>query len=211
MSVGVSKQLRLPTALAILAICVPAVVKGTDVVRFAIAEARLDQGQDSLEALKGWRDSTGVAGNARDPARLTVTNGDRTVLARQHDALEDYLTLKPLSPVKWLALAFADLSLDKPIAQATGAYQMSLVTGPYEGYVMPRRAIAGALLWEKLGSDERIGAARDLALATFTTSDLVVLRGILGAKLEDTRSSIRFEMLQIEGLQADRLQDLALQ
>ena len=53
--------------------------------------------------------------------------------------------------------------------------------------------------------------ARDLALAELTTPQELVLKAILAAKLQDTRDAVRFEMLQIEGLQADRLNKLGLQ
>lgn len=181
------------------------------VTRFAVAEMRLDPSQDGVEALKGWRDETGVAAAARDPSRLKATDRGADALERQRSALKDYLAIKPLAPVKWLALADTELSSGEPTDVTVRAYAMAQITGPYEGYLMPRRAVLGTLLWEKLGPDERIRAARDLALAELTTQQELVLKAILAAKLQDTRDAVRFEMLQIEGLQADRLNKIGLQ
>lgn len=208
---ALSLSLRFVTALAVCAVCVPATLEGAMVTRFAVAEMRLDPSQDGLEALKGWRDETGVAAAARDPSLQKASDRSVDALERQRAALKDYLAMKPLAPVKWLALADAELSAGEPMDVTVRAYAMAQVTGPYEGYLMPRRAVLGTLLWEKLGPDERIRAARDIALADLTTQQEVVLKAILAAKLPDTRDAVRFEMLQIEGLQADRLDKIGLQ
>ena len=208
---ALSLSLRFVTTLAVCAVCVPAILEGAMVTRFAIAEMRLDPTQNGLEALKGWRNQTGVAAEARDPSLQRATDRGADAVERQRAALKDYLAIKPLAPVKWLALADSDLSAGEPTDVTVRAYAMAQVTGPYEGYLMPRRAVLGTLLWERLGPDERIRAARDLALAELTTQQELVLKAILAAKLQDTRDAVRFEMLQIEGLQADRLNKLGLQ
>lgn len=204
-------SLRAVTIVAVCAVCIPAAFRGASIAHFAITEARVAGTPDSLDTVKGWRDENGVAAAARDPALLPSDHADRAALARQRDALKDYLLAKPLSPVRWLSLADTELSLGEPIESVVRAFQMSELTGPYEGYLMPRRAIIGLLIWDKLGPDERIGAARDLALADFTTPQWLTAKGILGAKSKDTRDSVRFEVLQIEGLQADRLSNLGFQ
>jgi hypothetical protein len=175
-------------------------------------QSRVAGTANALDALKGWREVNGVAAAARDPAITSWSMSDPDDVVRQREALKDYLTVKPLSPTRWLALADADLASGEPVEAAARAYEMSVLTGPYEGYVMGRRALMGLLLWEKLGPDQRIGAARDLAVGDFaSTSQLMAAKGILGAKSKETRESVRFEMLQIEGLQADRLGNLGLQ
>ena len=204
-------SLRAVTVVAICVVCVPAAFRGASIAYFAVTEARVAGTPDSLDALRGWRGENGVAAAARDPALLPGGNADRPALTRQRDALKDYLSAKPLSPVRWLSLADTELSLGEPIEAVVRAYQMSELTGPYEGYLMPRRAVIGLLIWDKLGPDERIGAARDLALADFTSSQWIAAKGILGAKSKETRDSVRFEVLQIEGLQADRLSNLGFQ
>ena len=203
--------MRLLTVVAVCFMCVPAVLKGASLVHFASTALRVTGEPGSLEALRGWRDTGGVSAAARDPALLPPVGFTPETLTRQRDALKEFLTVKPLSPVRWLALTDAELSLGEPIETAVRAYEMSELTGPYEGYVMPRRAIVGLLLWEKLGPDFRIGVARDLALAEFSPAQEDLIKGILAAKSADTKYSVRFETLQIEGLQADRLASLGLQ
>jgi hypothetical protein len=201
---------RFLATVMVCAVCVQAVIRGETVAHFAITSMSLDRPDGGFEALKGWRDVVGVAAAARDPAGLPSGKSDQDALGRQRNALEAFIAVKPFSPTQWVALADADLSLDEPLERTVRAYEMAQLTGPYEGYAMPRRAILGVLLWEKLDPDERIGAARDLVLADFSTSQQIVMRGILSAKGAAARDAIRFQMLQIEGLQADRLDKLGL-
>jgi hypothetical protein len=209
MTMAMRGPLRLLTLVAICAVSIPAAFRGASIAHFAVTQIRVSGGSDGMEALRGWRDTNGVAAAARDPALLGAAT-DQEALARQKNALKDYLAVKPLSPFRWLALADAELSSGGPIDVTIRDYEMSVITGPYEGYLMSRRAMLGLLLWEKLGPDERIGAARDLALGDFSPSQMLVVKGILGAKTKETRDSVRFQILQVEGLQANRLDRLGL-
>jgi hypothetical protein len=190
-------------------VSIPAALRGASIAHFAVAQIRLDGSSDGLDVLRGWRDTNGVAAAARDPALLGAAT-DQEALTQQKNALKDYLAVKPLSPLRWLALADTELTSGGPMDLTIRDYEMSVITGPYEGYLMSRRAMLGLLLWEKLGPDDQIGAARDLALGDFSPSQLIVVKGILGAKTKETRDSVRFQILQIEGLQANRLDRLGL-
>ena len=202
-------SLRTLTALVVIGLALHAVSMGARLVPFAIAEMNYGEAEDRVSQLREWRDLVGVAAAAREPSPVTSQkpkNLEQLVQARTD--LEAYLAMRPLSPVKWLALAEVDLSTGKPTADAIHALDMSHLTGPNEGYVMPRRALFGVLLWESLDQRQRFRVGRDIALADNLEEQR--MRNLVKLKSTATKENIKFVLLQLEGLTAGRLASLGL-
>ena len=53
--------------------------------------------------------------------------------------------------------------------QVFGSLELSMVTGPNEGYVLAERGIYGVSLWERLSPDLKRRVAIDLAAGEITT------------------------------------------
>ena len=48
------------------------------------------------------------------------------------------LSIEPLSSLDWLSLSGMQLVTDQPMEQVLGSLELSMLTGPNEGYVMAR-------------------------------------------------------------------------
>jgi len=203
-------SVRSLTVVVVVGLSLHAVFMGFRLVSFAIAEMSYGKAPDRAAQLEGWRDATGVAAAAREPSPGEAQKRpDAAKLEQTRSELEAYLTVRPLSPVKWLALAELDLSTGKPTAETLQALDMSHLTGPNEGYVMPRRALFGVLLWESLTPEQRYRVGRDIALADRT--DDFRLKSLLRAKSAAARENIKFILLQLEGVTSSRLASIGLE
>ena len=77
--------------------------------------------------------------------------------------------------------------------QVLESLELSMLTGPNEGYVMAERGIFGVSLWESLSPDLKSRAAIDLAMARIAVQGEVreKFRAVLSTKPERVRNELR--------------------
>ena len=128
-------------------------------------------------------------------AELTekINISDQKAANSRREALSSILSIKPLSSVDWLSLSGWQLVTDQPMEQVFESLELSMLTGPNEGYVMAERAIFGVSLWERLSPDLKRRVAIDLAAEEIAGNEK--FRAVLSAQPERVRNELRAAML----------------
>ena len=188
-------DIRLWTAIAIIGICGFSVAQGSRIARFSLVNLHASENQ--AEILTTWAAVPGLASTALqtqlagniNPTDLKAANDRREVLSA-------ILTIRPLSSIDWLSLSGMQLLTDQPMEQVLESLELSVVTGPNEGYVMAERGIFGVLLWESLSRDLKSRAALDLGPMIYprTPADGAEsgkFRAMLATKSELVRNELR--------------------
>ena len=157
-------DIRLLTAIAMIGICGFSVTRGWSIVHFSLAMANVDSSEKRDEIINAWSSVPGVASAALQ-AELTekIDISDLKAANSRREVLSSILSIKPLSSVDWLSLSGMQLVTDQPMEQVLESLELSMLTGPNEGYVMAERGIFGVSLWESLSPDLKSRVATDLA------------------------------------------------
>ena len=186
-------MIRGGTALLILALCVPAIIRGWDILWFSRAEVN---GEDT----RPWASVSGLTFSALESS-LTVLadSADKAQVAKRRDDIIKVLTIRPLASEYWLTLAGIRVLGDEPMLKALDALTISTVTGRNEGYLITQRGIFGISYWEILPSEIRNRAVTELAARRLSDRNAERVRTILMGKTPDVRQNIR------AALQARRL------
>jgi hypothetical protein len=111
----------------------------------------------------------------------------------RREALSATLSIDPLSSVNWLSLSGMQLVTDQPMEQVLESLELSMVTGPNEGYVMADRGIFGVSLWERLPPELKRRVAADLAAGDITGNGK--LQAVLATKSDPVRNELRAALL----------------
>jgi hypothetical protein len=107
------------------------------------------------------------------------------------------LSIEPLSSMDWLALSKAELMTHQSMEDVFGSLELSMLTGPNEGYVMAERGMYGVSLWRRLPPDLKRRVAADLTLDEYP--DILKIRAFVSAQPEQVRTELR-EALIASGL-----------
>jgi hypothetical protein len=187
-------DIRLWTAIAIIGICGFSIAQGYRIARFSLVNVHASENQ--AEILRTWAVpglasralQSQLAGNI-DPSDLKAANYRREVLSA-------ILTIRPLSSIDWLSLSGMQLLTDRPMAQVLESLELSVLTGPNEGYVMAERGIFGVSLWEDLSRDLKSRAALDLGPIIYPRTPAEGAEGekfrtVLATKSELVRNELR--------------------
>ena len=188
-------DIRLWTAIAIIGICGFSIAQGYRIARFSMMNVHASENQ--TEILRTWAAVPGLASRALqtqlagniDPSDLKAANDRREVLSA-------ILTIRPLSSIDWLSLSGMQLLTDRPMAQVLESLELSVLTGPNEGYVMAERGIFGISLWEDLSRDLKSRAALDLGPIIYPRTPAEGAEGekfrtVLATKSELVRNELR--------------------
>jgi hypothetical protein len=184
------------TALVIVGACVLPMWKGLELIRYS----RID---DKSEAALPWVDVPGIAFFARQFS-LTPTDDssdDKTIRKRLNE-LVDILAIRPLSSYYWLQLAESRVDAGEGPSEASEALELSVLTGPNEGYMVTQRGLFGVWQWETLSPENRTRAAADLSARRLSTARVTWLRKTLSEKTDEIRQAIRMA-LQAQGFPKD--------
>jgi hypothetical protein len=156
-------DIRLCTAIAIIAICGLSIAEGFRIARFSLAMMNIESSEKRTDIINTWAATPGLASRALQ-ADLTgaIDPSDLQAANRRRETLSSMLSIKPLSSVDWLLLSGMQLVTDQPMEQVLESLGLSVVTGPNEGHVMVERGIFGVSLWESLPRDLKSRAAVDL-------------------------------------------------
>jgi hypothetical protein len=189
-------DIRLWTAIALIGACGFSVTRGSAIVHFSLAMANVDSSEKRDEIINTWSFVPEVASAALH-AGLTkeVDISDQKAANSRREVLSSILSIEPLSSLDWLSLSGVQLVTDQPMGQVLGSLELSMLTGPNEGYVVAQRGIFGVSLWESLSPYLKGRVAIDLAAGEITVTGNEKFRAILSAQPERARNELRAAML----------------
>jgi hypothetical protein len=156
-------DIRLYTAIAVIAICGLAIAQGLRIARFSLAMVNIESSEKRTDIINTWTAIPGLASRALQ-ADLTgeIDPSDLQAANRRRETLSSILSIKPLSSVDWLLQSGMQLVTDQPMEQVLESLELSVMTGPNESHVMIERGIFGVSLWESLSRELKSRAALDL-------------------------------------------------
>jgi hypothetical protein len=108
-----------------------------------------------------------------------------------------------LSSMDWPALSRAELMTHQPMENVFGSLELSMLTGPNEGYVMADRGIYGVSLWHRLAPDLQRRVVADLAVDEYP--DILKIRAFVSRQPEQVRAELR-EALVAAGLSPQEIE-----
>jgi hypothetical protein len=189
--------IRLLTAITIIGICAFSVARGWSIAHFSLALMSIDSLEKGADALHPWTFVPGVASAAlKAELRAKIDASAPKATNSRREALAAILSIEPLSSVNWLSLSGMQLITDQPMEQVLESLELSMVTGPNEGYVMADRGIFGFSLWERLPPELKRRVAVDLAdLAAGAIRWNKKFQAILSTKSEGVRNELRAALL----------------
>src|SRR5262245_42362360 len=147
-------DIRLCTAIALIAICGFAIAQGWRIARFSLAMLNIESAEKRTDIINTWTAIPGLASRALQ-ADLTgeIDPSDLPAANRRRETLSSILSIKPLSSIDWLLLSGMQLVTDQPMERVLESLELSGVTGPNEKYLMAERGIFGVSLWVSLTRD----------------------------------------------------------
>lgn len=183
---------RMLVAIAIIGLCGLAVLRGSDIVRFSIAEALLNSDANRYDALRPWLNVPGLSYSARISALSTVNDWiDKSAVVARRDQEIEILAVRPLSADFWLLLAdMRQIAGDDP-SNVVEALAMSTLIGRNEGYLMAERGLFAMSIWEMLPAEAKLRGARDLAAVQLSDIQKERLQTLLSDKSENIREDIQ--------------------
>jgi hypothetical protein len=187
-------DIRLWTAIALIGICGFSVTRGWVIVHFSFAMANPDSSEKRDEIINSWSSVPEVASAAlQAELREKIDISDQKAANSRREALSSILSIKPLSSVDWLSLSGWQLVTDQPMEQVFESLELSMVTGPNEGYVKAERGIFGVSLWERLSPDLKRRVVIDLVAGEIAGNEK--FRAVFSAQPARVRNELRAAML----------------
>ena len=165
------KRSEVRLSLAIIAISAFVVIRGYDTISQALSSADVADtptaavGQRDSEPLVPPTDVSGLRLFARADTAAPYLNGPlnmRTVEPAR-EAVTNVLRVWPLAGAYWVRLAEIRAASGGDIQSIIGAYQLSVLVGPFDGQMMLARQVLGVQLWDALSADDRRSVLTDLA------------------------------------------------
>ena len=189
--------IRLLTALAFIVMSGLAVAQGWDIVRFFLASINIVSSEKRAVFADTLRARSGIISTALLNDLDDETNRSDVIAAyRQRELLAALLSIKPMSAMHWLALSKAELMTHRPMDDVFGSLELSMLTGPNEGYVMEQRRFFGVSLWDRLPPDLKRRVTNDVA---GEIHDSFYFRVFASAQPEQVKNELR-EALSAAGL-----------
>jgi hypothetical protein len=185
-------DIRLWTAIALIGACGFSVTRGSAIVHFSLAMANVDSSEKRDEIINTWSFVPEVA-SAALRAELTekINISDQKAANSRREVLSSILSIEPLSSLDWLSLSGVQLVTDQPMEQVLGSLELSMLTGPNEGYVMTDRGVFGVSLWERLSPYLKRRVANDLAAGEISAN----VGAVLSSQPERVRNEVRAAVL----------------
>ena len=200
---------RLWTAIVVIGICGFAFARGFGIVHFSLAMDNIDSSERRAEIIAIWSSAPDLASRALQ-ADLTyqIDPSDRKAAGRRRHTLTTLVSIKPMSSYDWLSLSGLQLITDQPMEQVFDSLELSMLTGPNEGYVMTDRGLFGVSLWERLSPDLKRRVASDVAVGDISESDpnSYKFQGFVSAQPVQARNELR-EALVAEGLSPKEIEN----
>jgi hypothetical protein len=204
-------DIRLWTAVVMIGICGFAIARGLGIVHFSIAMANIDSPEKRAEIVKAWGSAPSVASAAlRADLNTQIDPSEQKANNRRREILCTLVSIKPMSSYSWLWLSGLQLITDQPMEQVFDSLELSMLTGPNEGYVMGERAVFAISLWLRLPADLKNHAALDVASVMFPIlpaegDELNKLRALVATEPDWVRTEQR-EALVATGVSPEEIE-----
>jgi hypothetical protein len=205
-------DVRLATAVVVIGICSFSVAWGWRIVHFSLAMANVASSEKREDIINSWSSVSGVASKALQ-AELTdkVDTSNAKAVSSRRAALASILAIEPLNSADWLSLSGLQFETDQPMEQVFDSLELSVLTGPNEGFIMAERAIFALSLWERLPPDLKSHAATDLTPIIFPRTPAEgaeggKFRAVLATKPEQVRKELR-DALVAKGVSPKTIED----
>ena len=180
---------RLWTAVVMIGICGFSIARGLGIVHFSLATAAVDSPEKRAEIIDTWSAAPDVASNAlRADLRDQIDPSDQKAANRRRQTFSALVSIKPMSSYNWLSLSGLQLITDQPMEQVFDSLELSMLTGPNEGYLMAERGIYGVSLWERLSPDLKRRVAADLTVDEYP--DIQKIRAFVSTQPEEVRNEL---------------------
>ena len=161
-------DLRLLTAVVLIGICGLSVARGLGIVHFSLATASIDSPERRADIANRFSSAPDVALRALQvDLANSIDPSDQKGANRRRQTLTALVLIKPMASYDWLLLSGLQFVTDQPMEQVFDSLELSMLTGPNEGYVMGERAVFAVSLWERLPSDLKSHVAIDVAGMVF--------------------------------------------
>jgi hypothetical protein len=189
--------IRLLTAIALIVISGVVVAQGWGIVRFFLAGMNIVSSEKRARIADAWRATSGITSTVLKDELADETNQSDIIAAyRGRELLSAILAIKPMSSMDWLSLSRMELITHRSIEDVLGSLDLSMLTGPNEGYVMGERAVFALSLWERLPADLKRHVAVDVAAMmsprTPAEGEIVgKIRAVLAAQPHGVRNEVR--------------------
>jgi hypothetical protein len=156
--------IRLLTATVVIVLSGIAVAQGWDIVRFFLASVNIVSSEKRAVFADTLRARSGIISTALLDDLDDETNRSDVIAAyRQRELLAAILSIKPMSSMHWLSLSRMELMTHRSMDDVFGSLELSMLTGPNEGYVMEDRRFFGVSLWDRLPPDLKRRVTNDVA------------------------------------------------
>ena len=187
-------DIRLWTAITLIAICGLSIVQGWSIVHFSLDMTDIDSLEKRAAIINTWGSAPNVASEAlRAELTQKFNISDSKAAVSRLDVLASILSIEPLSAVNWLSLSEVQLVTDQPMERVFESLELSMLSGPNEGYVIAERGIFGVSLWERLSPYLKGRVTQDLAEGEIAGNER--LRAVVSAQPERVRNEIQAAML----------------
>jgi hypothetical protein len=184
------RTIRLLTAIALIVMSGIAVTQGWGIVRFFLASTNIVSAEKRARIGDASRATSGVSSTALKDELADETNrSDMIAPYHRRELLVAILSIEPLSSMDWLSLSKAELMTQQPMDDVFGSLELSMLTGPNEGYVMAERGIYGVSLWQRLSPGLKRRVTADLAVDEYP--DILKIRAFVSAQPEQVRIELR--------------------
>jgi hypothetical protein len=186
--------IRVCTTIVLIGICGFSVARGLGIVQFSLALAEVNSSAQRAEIADIWSTAPEVASTALQ-ADLTdqINPSDQNAANRRRQTLTKLALIQPMSSYSWLSLSGLQLITDQPMEQVFASLELSMLTGPNEGYFMAERGLYGVSLWERLPPDLQRRVAIDLAVGV--TTDSWRIRAALASQPAQALGEVRAAMI----------------
>jgi len=190
-------DLRLLTAVVLIGICGLSVARGLGIVHFSLATASIDSPERRADIANRFSSAPDVASRALQvDLANSIDPSDQKGANRRRQTLTALVSIKPMASYDWLLLSGLQFVTDQPMEQVFDSLELSMLTGPNEGYVMGERAVFAVSLWERLPADLKSHVAIDVAGMMFPRTpeegaEVGKLQAVLATQPEWVRNELR--------------------
>jgi hypothetical protein len=186
-------DIRLWTAIVVIGTCGFSVARGFGIVHFSLAIASIGSSEKRAEIVNSWSSAPDVARALQADLTYQINPSDQKAADHRRQTLSALASIKPMSSSNWLSLSGLQLITDRPMEQVFASLELSMLTGPNEGYLIADRGLFGVSLWERLSPDLQRRVAIDLATGETTGGERI--RAALASQPDQALNEVRAAMI----------------
>jgi hypothetical protein len=166
--------------------------------------ANIDSPEKRAEIVDTWSSAPDVGLTAlQADLAYQISPSDQKAADRRRDEVSSIILIRPMASYYWLSLSGLQLITDQPMEQVFNSLELSMLTGPNEGYLMAERGIYGVSLWQRLSPDLQRRVVADLTVGEGL--EIQKIRAFFSVQPEEVRNELR-EALVANGLSLEEVE-----